>query len=57
MKKYIKPATQIHVMAVTSMVCMSIPTGDEKDNPIAETRGCRGIWGNLWYDGEQEEHQ
>ena len=55
MKKYIKPATQIHAMAVTSMVCMSIPTGGEKNNPTAETRGRRGTWGNLWYDGEWEE--
>ena len=57
MKKYIKPATQIHAMAVTSMVCMSIPTGGEKNNPTAETRGRRGTWGNLWYDDSVEEEQ
>lgn len=38
MKKYIKPTTETIIINASSVICMSIPFGEEYDNPTGETK-------------------
>lgn len=38
MKKYIKPTTETIIINASSVICMSIPFGEECNNPTGETK-------------------
>ena len=55
MKQYIKPATKVRELAFTVPVFLNLSGGGEGELDHDFSHGRRGTWGNLWYDGDNEE--
>ena len=56
MKAYIKPSLKVqNVVFESPMMDASKPTlGGDANGNDGLTKGRRGTWGNLWYDGDDE---
>lgn len=56
-KPYDKPVMKTTPLTPSMLMVTSIPfNSDNEDASVAVSNGRRGTWGNLWYDGENNEN-
>lgn len=52
MKTYIKPELYIENLQTIDMLALSLKSGEATDGEVL-SNGRRGVWGNLWDEGEE----